>query len=327
MQNSNSFPPSNPITNTRRGSKVVEVKQKLKQLMEKQQRSFRFPHKPIKLEGESPRDEIPTKEARSPPPSEGQATASQLTRNNMEIFQQQQRKREKENLNLNQNHQTPAMTQLDGNRKLFLHKDIREIEVDKLRHTIATYESNTNNLMRTLAAERESYKAATRDLQRANEALKNDVARIERSFREVLNKREDEVQMNERFRRENEELLNKNLRLQHDLNHAMATIDKTDLLLVDMKVRMDKRNEEKERLAQQNTDLCQQLERLRSTMSAWTANTDTAPDKSLGTTVTCAVSKIVFFGSIIAVGLAAVLQVVQASPQLDCDYVRESLPD
>lgn len=181
--------------------------------------------------------------------------------------------------------------------------------------------------MKTLYSERESYKAATKQLQKTNESLKIEVSRIERSLREVLNKRDDELRLNERFRLDNDELVTRNLRLQHDLDQALQTIDKSEQLLNEMKGKLEHKRAEKMELEEQNKDLQTQLERVRMTMNAWTTNTQSGPEKTVAQAMTCAVSKLIFFGSIIAIGLAALLQVVQASPEIDCDYVREALSD
>lgn len=328
--NSSPFASQHQYPPLKTGSKLAAVEEKLKELFIKQQKGFGIPHKPIKVEKTSSRGKAaPVNNVQSSPPQRQQRVnegQTQLTRKNMELFQQQHKEREKENLHQNQGDSigdATQITQLDGSKKA-CHRDVHDIEVAKLRNTIATYEVNTNNLMKTLCSERESYRVATKDLQKTNEVLKNEVARIERSFREVIHKREDELRLNERFRHENDELLTKNLRLQHDLTQALSTIEKSEKLLEDMKDRMCTRQEEKELLAAQNKELSLQLERMRSTMSAWTANTVTGPDRSVGTTVTCALAKVIFVGSIIAVGL--LWQVAQASPD-DCDYVREALND
>lgn len=289
----------------------------LKELFKKQQqRAFGTAHQPIKEEKLSP-----GLQQSSPPQRQ-----APLNKKNIELLQQQHQQKENLQQNNRGNSGLPTViTQLDGHHRKG--NNNHDIEVTKLRRTIATYEQNTNNLMKTLGAEKEKYQLATRDLQKSNEMLRNDVARIEKSFRDVLNKREDELRVTDRFRNENNELITKNLRLQHDLSHALSTIEKSERILDGMQVKMDTRRDEKEVLAEQNRELQRQLDRVRSAMSAWTANTETAPDKTMGQTVTCAVSKLIFFGSLIAVGLAAVLQVVQASPEVDCDYVREALND
>lgn len=330
-------PPHHPSSHavSKTGSKLAEIQESLKEMFLEQQRGYNniIPHKPMKME----KDHSPPKREQQP------EKQPQLTRKNMELFQAQQQQqqqkekkrdnhnREKENVQQNKGHDSnPPMTQLDGQRKLHHNRpkmDVHDLEMAKLRNTIATYEGNTNNLMKTLCSERECYRVATRDLERTNEILRNDVARIEKSFRDVLSKREDELQLNERFRRENDELLNKSLRLQHDLSQALGTIERSEQLISDMRETMEKRRTEKEVLVEQNRELELQLDRVRSTMSAWTACTETGPDRSMGQTVSCAVAKVVFFGSVVAVGLAAVLQVVQASPEVDCDYVREALND
>lgn len=302
---------------SRKGSKVGAMEDTLKELFKKQQqRAFGHAHKPIKEEQLSPEMEQSSPPQRQAP----------LNKKNIELLQQQHQQKE----NRGNSALPTVITQLDGHHRKG-YSNNHDIEVAKLRKTIFTYEQNTNNLMKTLGAEKEKYQLATRDLQKSNAMLKDDVARIEKSFRDVLNKREDELRVTDRFRNENNELITKNLRLQHDLSQALSTIERSERLLEDMQIKMNTRRDEKEALAEQNRELQRQLDRVRSAMSAWTANTELAPDKTMGQTVTCAVSKLIFFGSIIAVGLAAVLQVVQASPEdcipVECDYVREALND
>lgn len=114
---------TNQFPVSRKGSKLAAVEDSLIEMFKKQQRGFVIPHKPIKVEKETPErsfiiDAVPVVQELPPSPPQKHRNHpeglphKQLTKKNMELFDQQQKLREKENMIEN----TP-MTQLDGHRK------------------------------------------------------------------------------------------------------------------------------------------------------------------------------------------------------------------
>lgn len=309
-------------------SKLAEVQQHLVELFNQQQQrnSFEVPQNEPTIREKPERGLMPRDLPIMGPKQEPPQRSLQLTRQNMDIFQQmQQTHQEQENQTQQQQPKKTAtapetvIVQLDGQPS----RKVDKSEVAKLKSTIATYELHTKNLVK----ERDRYRQATRDLQSVNEQLKGEVALIEKSFREVVAKLDEEVRTNRRAQQEHDEVLNKSLRLQHDLSHALEACQKYEQKDSSRMAKIERIQVETEELERQNKELSKQLVRLRDTMNAWTKNTETAPDKSVGQVVMCAVTKIVFCGSVIAVCLAAILNAVQASADVECDYVQEALRD
>lgn len=300
------------------GSKATSVHSRLIELFNEQQKrhNFPIPHKPIKLEDlkvrKHPIQATPDEPPPAPPPP-----LVPLTKKNMELFQEQ------ENQQNRHNQAATVITQVDGGQRM--HHRHHDPEVLKLRNTIAQYECDTKKLMKTLHDERTSFRVATKELEKANELLKGEVVRIEKSFRDLLAKQEEELRKLSRTRMENDDLVTRNLRLQHDLSEAMCNAERMEKIIDDMQCNLDRERDEKKCLTEKCEELEQQLERMRATMCAWTACQAKSPERSMRQSVTCAVSKVVFFGSLIAVAVAGLLQVVQASSDdFLCDYVRES---
>lgn len=177
--------------------------------------------------------------------------------------------------------------------------------VGKLLSTVALYEEHTDQLTKMLEEERERYRVATRDLQVAHEAFTDEVARIDWNVREVLAQRDEE-----------------NLRLRHDLNLALATVQRSQRLCEELQQKAQQEREER----QSQEDKCQRLEQQLDKMSAALCELTErmkSPKRSLGQKITGAASKLVHFGCVVAVGVAAFLHWGPGA-NLYCDYERRA---
>lgn len=155
---------------------------------------------------------------------------------------------------------------------------------------------------------KDNYELAYKDLERANEVLKLEAARIGRSFQDVLNQRESEILLNQRFRRDNEQLMEQNFRIERDLASAMSTITTMEQSVVDLRDQLERRDKEKEKLAEKNKALKEQLERMRNSVNVWAHHSPMGNNCLHGDSFTCTVSKMIFCGSFFAVCTAALMQ-------------------